>query len=826
MLPLLVKSAPLAVAALAFAAGIMAGDFLGSRSPAPWLLLLGAVAATAGVALTSRSGGLRTAPVIAPICLVLFVFCAGGFYLTVMTRSEAARRVPPPDAHQQWLISGAVCSAPEALHDRWRFVLCPESGGRVRVEWRRAPSNGRAPVAYGEELAMTGRLARLEPPGNPWGFDARRYWGARHLYLVLYADGPSAASQRRDGRKGLRRHLLVRREQTRVLLQQHLDGRAWSLAAALLFGERGDMDPEVRQRFQHAGLAHVLAVSGLHVGVVVWLLDRLLRPAAPLRRSRFLILALVVAMMVVWTGGRAPVVRAGVMLVMLGLQYLTQRPPAPLNALGGAALILLLYHPYQLWDPGFGLSFSAVTAISVIRPARIEPIAPSPPAGLLRPAVWRHSLAAIDVGTAAFLGTAPLVMQQFGLLQPLSILLTPLALPLVAVFLLLGLLGLPLLVILPGAAPLLGRLLEYPAMLLDGLAGGSAAWFAPWVVPAPSIWAVAAYYGLLLLLLADVRPPVLRNRRPESDRAQRALAVAAGTACLLLWTFLAAVPWRFEAVFPDVGQGDGFLLGVPPGLWMLVDGGSTGLPGSGGAARYVLAPYLQRRGVAVPDLMVVTHAHADHADGISNWLINQRLLPQAVLEPGLAVDNGAYRRLRSAIARREALRAVPKAGDVMPFGAAAVTVLGPPDPLMRGTSDDINNSSLVLRVDYRHIRLLLTGDAHYEAEDWLLHEYGPAALQAHVLKAGHHGSRTSSTGPFLAAVAPWIAVAQMGRNNRYGIPHDDVIERMQARNTALFRSDTDGAVRIWAPAGQLCVASARSGGTACLRVEPVKHERR
>lgn len=797
---------PLAAAALLFAGGIVVGQQL------PFLTAGGAWAVAVLCAVSAfllwrirRPGAF--------LCLALALVWAGAGYLAAARAADGNRPEHSGMAGGEGgAVAGYICSVPEGTSGGWRLILCPVAGEagerppRIRLEWRSREAGDEPPARYGDAVIVEGSVARPRRAANPWGFDSSRYWEARRVPYVLYINESHQLSVIGTPPGGARRLLFDLRQKAYSHLHRHMDGGPWGLAAALLFGDQGELDPDDREGFQAVGLAHLLAVSGLHVGMVVGFLNVVLRPVLAHRHHRFMVQSVVLAALVLWTGGRAPIVRAALMLALAGCQSLLNRPPAPLNAVGAAALALLVYHPYQLWDVGWQLSFGAAAAIGVLAGSFT-------PGGRGSAGGVQRVLGPLAAGLAALLGTLPVMLYSFGTVQPLSVLLTPPAVPLVAVTLAMGLVLLPVVALFPAAGGVAAAVLAGPVQLLQRLVHWAESLpFPPVVLPVPPPGLAALYYIMLGWCLADFRPPAVKRRRPRSPRPGRLLVAALGLVTLLVWNSVLAVPRRLEMVFPDVGQGDGFIVGIPPGLWVVVDGGAPG------QARFGLAPYLRRRGVKAPDLLVATHGDTDHAAGIGHLLASGPGVPGALVEPGFPAESNAYVEMLAAARERGVRRVVPRPGDKIPLGPAVLEVLGPPRPPFTGTGSDVNNNSLVMVLNYGGFRGFLAGDLEAPGEQFLLDRHQGAGLQAHLLKVGHHGSRTSTTPAFLAAVDPVVAVIQAGRSNRYGFPHREVTDRLAAQGVLVLSTPQHGALRLTVEKGRWCYEAALEGG-GCRPVE-------
>lgn len=254
------------------------------------------------------------------------------------------------------------------------------------------------------------------------------------------------------------------------------------------------------------------------------------------------------------------------------------------------------------------------------------------------------------------------------------------------------------------------------------------------------------------------------------------------------------VPPVLRVTFLDVGQGDATVIETPSGRVVVVDGG--GIPqtdereGSDPGSR-VVVPFLRSRGISTIDLLVATHPDDDHVQGLV--AVTERLQVRAALDSGLPASVGPCARLRAAWKVRGIRTHTARRGQSFDLGGGVwLDVLHPAEPLLHGTRSDDNNNAIVLRLRYGQVRVLLTADAEQDAEQSLLRS--GQDLRAQVLKVGHHGSRGSSSAAFLAAVHPEQAVLSCGRNNRFGHPHRETLERL--RGVTLWRTDQQGAVRL------------------------------
>jgi competence protein ComEC len=625
------------------------------------------------------------------------------------------------------------------------------------------------PLGEGQRVAAELRLHRPVGFRNPGGFDYPAQLRREGIALVgsgradrlrpLTADRPPWSVR-------VKRWAVAR-------IAAEVPATSAALLTGLLLGERIALPRDTDDAFRRAGVYHVLAVSGFNVALVSASVFALLTVAGVPRGTTAVAAAGALVAFALVVGGQASVLRATVMgLLVLGGIFLERDSQMP-NALALAALLLLAWRPGDLWDPGFQLSFAATAGIVY---------GAAPTAGALARARLPPRLAAVlGVSAAAQVAVLPVMVTHFNQVS----LIAPLA----------NLLVVPL----AGAATTVGLFALAAAALSDliGSVGLSLAWAlavilrvavwlaaaVPWALvhaPAPGPLAVAAWLAAAVLAATvDTRAA----RRAVMGLALGGLAVAA-------WPLLAPGDGRLRVIFLDVGQGDAALIEVPDGPRLLVDGGP------GGSARFdvgerVVAPFLWNRGVGRLDVMAVTHADVDHSGGLP-----------AVLR-GLAVreiwENGrwpaGHEAVVTALDRARVPRRVLAAGQRLRVGEAVITVLNPTGPA--GTappSAGENEHSLVLRLDWRGVSLLLTGDLTAAGEEALLDARAP--LAATVLKVGHHGSRSSTGEPLVNASRPVAAVISVGPRNPFRHPAPEVVERLADAGARVYRTDRDGAVIV------------------------------
>lgn len=655
-------------------------------------------------------------------------------------------------------------------------------------------------LSQGQIVRIVGMLQRPAPAQNPGQLDWAEYYREQRILVSLSIPHARNVHILHDGAPG---PLAWLRQRTRELLASGFTANRsldHALLRALLLG---DSDPELRdvqENFKRTGTSHHLAISGMHVAVlgsVVYFFCRLLCVSPRISAGAMTSFVIFYGLMALPS---PPVVRSVLLCVALGVGVMLGRGVDPIQLLALSVFAMLVYHPLDLYNAGFQLSFGTVLGLMVLtapftrvlRKSRDDPDARVAASffrrtklAMLRGWVDDLSIATIAAGLVAWAVSMPLIALHFEQLNPWAIVGSIVLGPVVFLALIVGMMKVVLTLLWPSLASTWATLAVQPVHWMRGTVEWLTHFPAADVpLPAPALWLVLAYFLLLFLATRPIASHALR----WGSRA--ALGMAA--LLILLFPYLsgiaqsAAAPGATRITLLSVGAGQCAVVEPPGGRATLIDAGSTSLPD---LLRKCVAPYLRTRGMTQIDTILLSHANIDHfsacADIVAAYDTREILVGHSFT--GAAAENGAVDALLKELSSLERPPRVIAPQDVIPLGRdTSLAILWP----AKGSDFNANDMSVVIRLTHAEKSILFTGDIQNDAMRELLK--APDLLRADILIAPHHGSSESLTDEFIAAVNPmWI----LSSNDRSLTNKQREFDTL-VRKKSFYRTSKYGAITI------------------------------
>lgn len=778
--------------------GWLAGIWLASIldwSVSSWLSM--GIVGLVGSFLARNQTGLR----LALICLAAVGF-GGMRYVTAVPTINSSYVAYYNDT-EEVILTGLVIDEPDV---RDRSVNL-----RVRVEEMALPDGSDQPVtgeilvrtfrfpviAYGSRVRIQGLI---ETPPEFEDFSYKDYLARQGIHSLMNLPQVTVLAEGQGN--PLYHTVFALKGRAQATINQLIPDPQAALLIGILLGNDNGISPDLAEDFRATGMTHVIAISGFNIALLTGLLVALGEKVFP-RRGAVVVAMLGVAIYTVLVGADASVVRAAIMgTIFLVASRWLGRPNYAFASLMLAALLMTLFNPHTLWDVGFQLSFAATLGLMLYADPLIQWTRRRLSNWLEKPAVDRTMgflSEAVLITIAAQILTLPLMILYFRQLSLISLLANALILPAQPGVMIWG--GLATLTGM--VSPLIGQFFAWVAWLFLAYTIWLVRLFAavPWAsvsvnMPATAVLLLYALIALITWYTKQAPDFRLRIRAlMQKNLSQRVALGFSAFAALLTISWSTSQPdGQLHVFFLDVGQGDATLIVTPNGRQILIDGGYYPSILNGQLGQHI--PFWDRE----IDMLIATHPDADHVSGLVGVFDRYKVNYLITDGEGLG-ESPIYDEVLLAAERGGTAVHTAQVGEIIHLDEGVhLEVLHPGNSL---NEENRNENSVSVRLVYNNFTFLLTGDAEEQAEQEMLTTGLP--LTAVGFKAGHHGSRSSSTMPFLEAVHPQIIVISSGAGNSFGHPHPEMLARAEAISAAILRTDelgtieviTDGQVMWW-----------------------------
>lgn len=638
----------------------------------------------------------------------------------------------------------------------------------------------------GQWIRVKAVVSEWEEVSNPGQFDLGKWYHSRGI-MGEFRKGEIL--QKTAEYSSFKETLWQFRNQCKMLFFQHLGEKEGSVISAMILGEKENLDDQTKERYEKSGISHVLAISGLHLTLLGMGIFRILKLLFPWGRVAEVLAAFLMMLYCILSGASISTIRATIMFIMTLTAKTVGRTYDSLTALALAAVIQLLDCPYAMENSGFLLSFLAVAGVTYVAE------------GLqLLMGGEKKKNSSLIISISASLTTLPVLLVNYGVFCWYGIFLNLLILPPMSILLGGGvvLLLFSYLVSLGVFPQILTLFLNFLAFILkiilrfyevccqifeqlpfqDGYLGR------------PSDFQILVYYLSLFLLIFSIKSSIFQDRYCNNFWKKIVL--------LLLVSFLTLqFPKGFQITMLDVGQGDCVIIQNTNGNVYLSDCGSSNLSKVG---KYRLLPFLKEKGYSVIRGVFVSHLDQDHYNGIVELfqVMKKEKIKVKTLVVSQMVGKGEEKEKLEELlllAEKNQIQVlVMKEGDYWKDKSLSFTCLAPGEEMI---TEDANSNSMVLQVDYGEFCMLLTGDVEKEGEDYLLSKLQKEGKKYDVLKVAHHGSAGGTREEFLQEIEPKVSLISCGKNNSYGHPAPEVIERLQKQGCRILDTRETGAITIF-----------------------------
>lgn len=795
---------PLIPLLFAFMAGLIAGRL----TALPFLFTGAWVAATAaGFDLTRRLICHKPAR----LCPILLFFALG----VISIAAWQTPFFPPPETKPLFdagymEISGTITGPPRIESFRTRCVLDQlEISGQKNELYQpagriQAAFYGKTPeLSPGDRVRFRSIIRPFQNFNNPGGFDYRQYMADKNIWAAVYTSGKrvkkAPPSAQKPGFENQIHRLRIRLDETIANIGADDAG---AVLTALVVGKRYRISPELQKAFNRAGVSHLLAISGLHVGIISvcafmvfkWMISRFrifLYTGLAFKLAAMLTLVPVICYAML--SGFSPSTQRAVVMIAIFLTAIARAAPYHrVNTLVAAAFIICMIHPPSIFSVSFQLSFAAVSAIFYGIYLFFKPDG-GPEKKVLRVIGRIKNFMLISVFAIA--GTLPLVMHHFQQASFLGVIANLILVPWIGFMVVpLGLAGAIIFPVsgtlavwmLACAHWLLGPAISLTKMLADSPVGAFET-FSPTVVE------VICAYGLLAGLGLIWRGKTTGIRKFAAIGLVPVFLVSAADAGYWMHKRLWHSDLRVTVL--DVGQGHASLVEFPKGYTMLIDGGGFSDNSLFDVGARILAPYLRQRKIGTIDTVVLSHPDSDHLNGLL-YILNHFQVHE-IISTHIRADTNGYKKFQEIINKKQIPHPpLERVNAGRKINGARFEILFPhPDAeIACAPCSGANNCALVVRIRYHDKAILFPGDIEACAEGLVVQQAGEKA-EADILIAPHHGSKTSSTSGFLDAVDPRTIIIPV-REGRYHMPSQSVLDRYKKRSIKILRTDRQGAARI------------------------------
>lgn len=665
-------------------------------------------------------------------------------------------------------ITGIVCSQIKETDYKYSTNIKLENKLKLTVYIDKKEDVSK--LEYGNKISVIGTYKKPTERRNYKGYDYMKYLKTKKICGSLIVDGEVKLIKTKNINPIFtiinKLSIIFKQNLKKLLPKQEAE-----LEQGILLGDTSDIESDIKDDFRECNLSHMLAVSGAHLSYLVLGINTVLsKKAFGIRRRKILSIIFILIFMVI-VNMSSSVVRAGISTIVAIFATLIYRKQDTYTTISIALLLTLLNNPFAILDVGLQLSYLATLSIIVFYSKFTQK--------QFNNKVKKYLYESAILTVSANILILPITIYEFNTIPINSMISNLLAGPLLGICIILGMFTVIISIILFPVSKLIAFPLQIILKILIKIIELiSKIPFGNYTVKTP--WFIVVF--LTYVIIATL---IYNKKRITKILTMVTLIIFV---VMQVCTFI-NIDGKLKIYFIDVGQGDSMLVRTVRGKNILIDGGGSKDPDYD-IGEKILVPYLLDRRIKTLDYVIISHFDEDHATGVAQIL--GKIDVSSIILTRQLEENDIYRHILS-IAKEKKIKLIyVKEGDVLKIGGIKISIIHPENKLM--INNPMNNNSIVCKVEYNSFSMLLTGDIEMEAEELILRKN--INLKADVLKVAHHGSKTSTTGEFLKAINPKVALIGVGKNNNFGHPSNEVIQRLKENGTRIYRTDENGEISI------------------------------
>ena len=662
-------------------------------------------------------------------------------------------------------------------------------------------------LKYGDKIYIKAEYTKPSTKRNFGGFDYSNYLKSINVYGALKAEKINKISENNLNIISLLSNKVKLKISDNI--NKLMTEKYSSIFLGLILGDTKNIDETIQDSFKVANISHVLAISGMHITYIILGVELILKKPTGKRKTRIVTLFILIIYMFI-TGFSPSIVRASIMGILVIISKLIYRKNDIYTSISFSLLILLIYNPFLVTNVGLQLSYLGTIGIIVFnkniynffRNIKIKN-------KKIKYRINRKIILLVDnikqilsVTFSAQIMILPILLYHFNMLGIYFFISNLLVSIIIGPLIIIGFICVIISFLSIEIAKFFSGIVLLGIKTLIFISEVSNLPFSKIYIPTPKIWQIVIYY--IFILFTNIIYKAFSKRNPNyteirvknifalikykfNENKRRIIKII--SFFLIIVFIYNIIPKNLKIHFVDVGQGDCTFIVTTFNKTVLIDGGGS-TSKEYNVGKSVVLPYILDRGFTKIDYLFISHFDQDHSLGCAK-IIENLTVSNLILNKQLE-ENDIYKHIVSIAKQKKVNLIYVKAGDVITLNGVKIKILHPQEKLIAENS--INNNSIVFKLEYKSFSILFTGDIENIAEEVILSKN--INLKADILKVAHHGSKTSSSQRFIEAVSPKIALIGVGKNNMFGHPNREVIERLQSYGTKIYRTDECGEISI------------------------------